>query len=264
MKVALIQMNSGCDKEKNFELALDCSRLAAKKGADIVCLPELFLYWGNSMEKEVETISSSYIETFKILAREESVNIILGSISLEKEGFAVPANSTLVVNRKGKIVFRYDKIYMFEVQREDLTLKESDFTIAGSKLGLFELEGVKMGVGICYDLRYPEYFQELALQGAEVIFLPANFRKITGEVAWDILTKARAIENQVYFCACGQAGGEGLRERCGRSRTISFEGRIVSEARKEEEVLLADLDLLRLRKFRKEFPVLRQVNKWKN
>jgi len=118
---------------------------------------------------------------------------------------------------------------------------------------------VKIGVGICYDLRYPEYFQALVKNGVEVIFLPSNFRKKTGFIAWDNLTIARAIENQVYFCACDQTGESGIKERCGNSRIISYDGEILKNINFDEGVISESLDLKSLRKFRKEFPVLKQV-----
>lgn len=125
----------------------------------------------------------------------------------------------------------------------------------GKTNGIFELEGVKMGVGICFDLRYPEYFRELIKEGAEIIFLPSHFRKSTGETAWRILTRARAIENQVYFCACNQTGGA----TCGNTQIISFNGEIMSKIEQEEGIITQELDLEEQRKYRKEFPVLEQM-----
>lgn len=127
--------------------------------------------------------------------------------------------------------------------------------IHGKTNGIFELDGVKMGVGICFDLRYPEYFRELIKAGAEVIFLPSRFGKATGEIAWNVLTRARAIENQVYFCACNQTG-EG---NCGNTQVISYDGKIISNIETEEGMITQELNLEELRKYRKEFPVLEQM-----
>lgn len=112
-----------------------------------------------------------------------------------------------------------------------------------------------MGVGICFDLRYPEYFRELIKQGAEIIFLPSHFRTATGELAWNVLTKARAIENQVYFCACNQTG-EG---NCGNTQIISYNGEIMSNIEVNEGIITQEIDLERQRRHRKEFPVLEQI-----
>ena len=125
----------------------------------------------------------------------------------------------------------------------------------GETNGIFELDGVKMGVGICFDLRYPEYFRELTKEGAEVVFLPSHFRTATGEIAWNVLSRARAIENQIYFCACNQTG-EG---NCANTQVISYDGKVMENIEKEEGVITVELDLDELRKYRKEMPVLEQM-----
>ena len=152
---------------------------------------------------------------------------------------------------------------MYTVDREDLKIDEGRDTIKGKELGIVEIEGVKVGIGICFDLRYPEYFKALALNGAEVIFLPSSFRKATGEIAWEVLTRARAIENQVYFCACNQTGGIAEKQRCGNTQIISYDGTIMSNIKEDEGIIIKELDIEQLRKFRKEFPILKQVEKFK-
>lgn len=259
MKISLLQIDSGDDKDANFRKAQKYIIEAAEQKSDIICLPEIFLYQGDDREKKVEKLSSHYIVAFQELAKTQKVNLILGSILLIDEPAHKPTNTSLIMNRKGEIIYRYDKKYMYDVERDDLTYKESDVIQPGSKIGFFELDNIKMGVGICVDLRYPEYFRELTKKGVEIVFLPSNFRKVTGQLTWDALTKARAIENQIYFCACGQTGGIGAEERCGNSRILSFDGNIISEIGESEGIVTADLDLESLREFRKEFPVLKQI-----
>lgn len=259
MKISLIQMDSKDNKEENFQKAMKFLEIAVQDKANIVCLSERFLYWGDDKLEEAENQDSKYIKGFQEFAKNNNINIILGSVSLKDGNEDKTTNTSLIINRKGEIIHRYDKIYMFNVCRDNLVIKESGSTISGDSLGIFELDGVKIGIGICYDLRYPEYFQSLAKKGVEIIFLPANFRKTTGKIAWDILTQARAIENQVYFCACGQTGGIEEKERCGNSRIVSFDGEIIKNIEKDEGVITAELDLEALRKFRKEFPVLEQI-----
>jgi predicted amidohydrolase len=257
MKVSLVQLDSRDDKDLNFKKAMKFAKQCLP--TDVICFSERFLYWGNEKLKESENLDSKYIKSFQDFAKDNNVNIIFGSVALKKDSKVT--NTSIVINRNGEIIHKYDKIYMFNVNKEDIVVKESESTIPGSKLGFFELEGVKIGLGICYDLRYPEYFQSLALKGAEIIFLPANFRKRTGELAWDHLTKARAIENQVYFCACGQTGESGVKERCGKTRILSYDGKIINEIEVKEGIIFADLDLNSLRKFRKDFPVLKQIKR---
>ncbi len=259
MRISLVQINSNEDKEANFKKASDYITQAADQKADIVTLSEDFLYRGDDKDKEIEQPSSYYTAAFQELAKKNQVNLVLGSIILLDGSTDKPTNSCLVIDRKGEIVYRYNKKYMYDVERKDFTYRESDVIQPGDSPGFFELEGVKMGVGICVDLRYPEYFRELAKKGAEIIFLPSNFRKVTGQLAWDVLTKARAIENQLYFCACGQTGGSGIKERVGNSRIVSFNGEIIYDVAEEEGLISADLDLEQLRDFRKELPVLRQA-----
>ena len=258
MKISLIQIESNNNREDNFTKATTYIKEAMKHSPDIICLSESFLYRGADSLEHAETVDSPYIIWFQELAKAHNVNIILWSIALKADNKRV-TNSSLILNRSGEIIHRYDKIYMYDVERDDLTYRESDSTQPGTELGFFTLEGVNMWVGICVDVRYPEYFRELTRLGAEIIFLPSNFRKATGLLAWDILTKARAIENQVYFCACGQTGKADNKERCGNTRIISFDGKILSNINEEEGIITADIDLDALRQFRKEFPVLRQM-----
>ncbi len=258
MKVSLIQIESNTDKESNFAKAKMYISEAMVGRADIICLSENFLYRGEDKLKESETLPSRYIDAFQRLAEVNKVNLVLWSIALETWSGKI-TNSSLIIDRRWKIIHRYDKIYMYDVERDDLTYRESDETQAGKEIWLFELDGNKMGVWICVDLRYPEYFRKLIQWGAKIIFLPSNFRKLTGQLARDVLTRARAIENQAYFCACWQTGGTGAKERCWNSRIISFDGRIISEINEEEGLVSATIDLDALYKFRREFPVLRQM-----
>lgn len=260
MKVALIQMDSKDNKRENTEKAIKFMDEAVKKDSDIICLSEKFLYWGK--DRGAESMDSDIITNFKEYAKKNNVNIILGSLAIKVEGSDNITNTTLVINRKGEIIHRYDKIYMYTVDKDDLKIDEGKDTIKGNKLGLVEIDGVKIGIGICFDIRYPEYFKTLALNGAEIIFLPANFRKATGKLAWDILTRARAIENQAYFCACDQTGGIAEKERCGNTQIISYDGTILTNIEKEEGIIVEDLDIESLRTFRKEFPVLKQIEKF--
>lgn len=262
MKVSLIQMDSRDDKEKNFYKALKFAEKALSDAPDVICFSEMFLYWGAEKVKECEELNSKYISAFCDFAKTNNVNVILGSVALKTNKKGKVTNTTLVIDRKGKIIHKYDKIYMYDVERKDMVVRESDSTIPGNKLGLFTIDNVKMGVGICVDVRYPEYFQALAKKGAEIIFLPSSFRKKTGLLAWEHLTRARAIENQVYFCACDQTGESGVKERCGNTRIISYEGTLLKNIEKKEGVISADLDLDALRKFRTEFPVLKQIRKF--
>lgn len=254
MRVSLIQMESNETKLENEEKAFKLFSQAIKEKPDIICLSELFLSWGKDFEGG--RVKLEEIQKYQDFAKINNVNIILGSVALEKENSNKTTNTCFSINRKGEIIGRYDKKYMYVVNKPDFRLDEREDTVKGEQLGITELDGIKVGIGICFDLRFPEYFRELIKNGVEVIFLPAHFNTNTGKIAWDILTKARAIENQVYFCACNQTG----EKLCANTQVISFDGTVMKSLNKEEGILIVDLDLKEQAKYRKEFPVLEQMN----
>ena len=253
MKVSLIQMESNGNKKENENKALKMLDDAMKEAPDVICLSELFLSWGKDFNSGIVEIEE--LEKYQTFAKNNDVNIILGSVALKSEVSDKTTNTCFTINRMGKIVGRYDKQYMYKVNRKDFNVDETEDTIPGTELGLTELDGIKIGIGICFDVRFPEYFRELIKHGVQVIFLPSHFRKNTGERAWDVLVNARAIENQVYFCACNQTG-DGL---CGKTKIVSFDGEIIRQLGEEEGIIVADLDLQKQNEYRKEFPVIEQM-----
>ena len=253
MRVSLIQTESNGTKEENENKIFNQMREAIKENPDIICLTELFLSWGKDFNSGIVKIDE--IKNYQDFAKNNNVNIIVVSVAVESDIPKMTTNTSFVIDRKGNIVGRYDKIYMYKVNKPDFIFDEKDDTIPGQKLGIFELDGVKIGVGICFDLRFPEYFRKLTKEGAKVIFLPSHFNKKTGSIAWDVLTRARAIENQVYFCAVNQTG-DGL---CASTRVISYNGEIIEALNDEEGILTVDLDLESLDKYRKEIPVLENI-----
>lgn len=253
MKVTLIQMESNGTKTENEKKAFRLLNQAVKENTNIICLSELFLSWGKDFDGGKVKLED--IQKYQNFAKENNVNIILGSVALESNISNKTTNTCFSINRNGKIVGRYDKKYMYVVNRVDLKLDEREDTIPGKEPGIVELDNVKIGIGICLDLRFPEYFRELVKNGAQIIFLPAHFNKSTGMLAWDILTRARAIENQVYFCACNQTG----EKLCANTQVISYDGTIMKSLNKEEGMLTIDLNLEEQERYRKEFPVLEQI-----
>ena len=253
MRVSLIQTESNGTKQENEEKVFIQLQEAVKEKPDIICLSELFLSWGKDFYGG--KVKMKEIEKYQNFAKENNVNIILGSVALESNLPNKTTNTCFIINRNGTIVGRYDKIHLYKVNKPDFKLDERDDTIAGNNLGLFELDNVKVGVGICFDLRFPEYFRELTKNGAQIIFLPSHFRKNTGAIAWNVLTRARAIENQVYFCAVDQTG----EDLCGDTKVISYNGEVLKSLNDEEGILTIDLDLEEQRKYRKEIPLLEQI-----
>ena len=255
MRVSLIQTESNGTKEENEEKVFKQLNEAVKDKPDIICLTELFLSWGKDFNGGI--VKQEEIKKYQDFANNNNVNIILGSVALESNIPGKSTNTSFVIDRSGNIVGRYDKIYMYKVNKPDFVFDENDDTIPGKEPGIFELDGIKVGVGICFDLRFPEYFRELTKNGVRVIFLPSHFNKKTGSIAWDVLTRARAIENQVYFCAVNQTG----EKLCANTRVVSYSGEILKELNDEEGILTVDMDLDSQDEFRKEVPVLENLLK---
>ena len=253
MRVSLIQTESNGTKQENEKKIFKQLEEAVLDRPDIICLSELFLSWGKDFNGG--KVNLKEIEKYQDFAKTNNVNIILGSVALENKDRNKTTNTSFAINRNGNIVGRYDKIHMYKVNKPDLKLDEKDDTIPGEDLGVFELDNVKIGVGICFDLRFPEYFRELIKRGVEIIFLPSHFNKNTGAIAWDTLTKARAIENQVYFCAVNQTG----EKLCANTKVISYDGEILKSLGDEEVILTIDLDLEEQKRYRSEIPVLEQI-----
>ena len=253
MRISLIQTESNGTKQENEEKVFIQLQEAVKEKPDIICLSELFLSWGKDFYGG--TVKIEEIKKYQNFAKENNVNIILGSVALESNLPNKTTNTCFIIDRKGTIRGKYDKIHLYKVNKPDFKFDEREDTIAGISLGIFELDNIKIGVGICFDLRYPEYFKELTKNGAQIIFLPSHFRKNTGAIAWNVLTRARAIENQVYFCAVDQTG----EDLCADTKVISYNGEVLKSLNDEEGILTIDLDLEEQRKYREEIPVLEQI-----
>ena len=249
MRVSLIQTESNGTKQENEKKIFEQLNEAIKEKPDIICLSELFLSWGKDFYGGI--VKQDEIKKYQTFAKDNNVNLILGSVALESNVDNKSTNTSFVIDRNGNIVGRYDKIHLYIANKPDFKIDERDDTIPGTQLGLFELDNIKIGVGICFDLRFPEYFRELVKNGAEILFLPSHFNKSTGNIAWEVLTKARAIENQVYFCAVNQTGNK----LCANTKAISYDGEILKSLDDEEGVLTVDLDLEKQKIYRKEIPV---------
>lgn len=253
MRVSLIQTESNGTKLENEKKVFKQLSEAAKEKPDIICLSELFLSWGKDFYGGL--VRKDEIKKYQEFAKCNNVNLILGSVALESDVINKSTNTSFIIDRRGEIVGRYDKTHLYVVNKPNFKLDERDDTVPGTHLGIFELDNIKIGVGICFDLRFPEYFRELVKEGAQIIFLPSHFNKSTGTLAWEVLTRARAIENQVYFCAVNQAGDN----LCANTKVISYDGEIIKSLGKEEGVLTVDINLEEQNRYRKELPVLEQI-----
>lgn len=262
LQVAVIQMNSQADVAKNLEQARVLVERAKSRGAELVVLPENFAFFGDETDKRqlAEAIGDGPIsQALAAMARENSVYVVGGGFP-ERSGDADrPHNTLLVVSPTGAPLATYRKIHLFDVELgAGGSYSESAATSAGSSVVVTEIAGFKVGLSICYDLRFPELYRALAEQGAEVLLVPAAFTLHTGKDHWHVLLRARAIEAQAFVVAAGQHGGHpGGRQTYGHSLVVDPWGTVVAEASDGVGIATATLERSRLDAVRRSLPSLR-------
>jgi predicted amidohydrolase len=257
---AAIQMLASEDKEANLREAQVKIREAAAKGAKVVALPEVFNWRGDKLEekKNAESISGRTADLMASLARELGIYLLAGSFLEEIPAARKSYNTSLFFSPDGRLLARYRKIHLFDVAIErGVSALESETRQHGEEVVVAETEFGKMGLTICYDLRFPELYRALVGKGAQVIFVPAAFTAFTGEAHWEPLLRARAIENQVYVIAPDQIGHNPKSfATYGNSMIVDPWGRILSLAPDTPTVITAEIDLGYLAKVRAELPAL--------
>lgn len=260
MRVAVLQINSQADKDKNIQVALELLERAAAGGADLAVLPEYTDFLGprETALASAEPIPGPTSNRFAAKARELGIWILTGS---QREQSADPEhsyNTSLLFDRSGAMVARYRKIHLFDVEiTGNVSAQESAAVAPGTEIVTAEIEGHRAGLSICYDLRFPELYRALALDGAEILFVPAAFTMFTGKDHWEILLRARAIENQCFVIAAGQTGKHEPDAVCyGRSMVIDPWGTVLATAPDGVGLVFADLDFAQLRRIREQVPSL--------
>ncbi|MCX7921567.1 MAG: carbon-nitrogen hydrolase family protein [Clostridia bacterium] len=258
--LAICQMNVEDNKNKNISKALSMIEIAAQNGSDIVVLPEMFNcpYQNSKFAIYAESISGGEtVNAISKAARELSVYIIAGSIP-EKDGDKL-YNSSLIFNRNGDIIGKHRKVHLFDIDVEGkITFKESDTLAAGSEATVVETEFCKLGVAICYDMRFPELLRNMALEGARVIVVPGAFNMVTGPAHWEPLIRVRALDNQVYMAVASPARDiNASYVAYGNSMIVDPWGTIVGRAGENEQIIYSQIDLALIEKIRIELPLLK-------
>ncbi|MDQ3103124.1 MAG: carbon-nitrogen hydrolase family protein [Actinomycetota bacterium] len=209
MRAAAIQMNSTTDVDANVEAAERLLRKAVRDGAELAVLPEKWslLGSGERMAELAEPLDGPVVGAARSWAAELDVHLLAGSVAERVPGRELMSNTSLLVDRRGEIVATYRKIHMFDVDVGGVAYRESAHELAGSEIVVAPLEdGLTLGMTVCYDLRFPELFRILALGGAGAITVPSAFTAVTGRDHWEVLLRARAIENSLFVIAAGQVG----------------------------------------------------------
>ncbi len=260
MRAAAIQLNSTPDRERNIESAERLVRGAAADGATLIVLPEKFNVLGDEgvMRVAGEPLNGRTAAWAGELARELSVDLVAGSFCESRAGHDRSANTSIHFAPDGAARGVYRKIHMFDVEVGGVEYRESATEEPGDEIVVSELaDGTHLGMTVCYDLRFPELFRILALEGAQVISLPAAFTRITGEAHWDVLIRARAIENQCFVVAADQTGNHTPdKESYGGSMIVDPWGEVLARAGEGECFVAADLDLAHQSDIRRRLPSL--------
>lgn len=280
-KVAAIQMASGPNVSANLSEARRLIADAVKQGAELVVLPENFAHMGMS-EADILEVAEVWAdkdeqprgpiqEFLSSVAKEEKIWIVGGTIPLKGSECSELSNAKpnekilsacLLFNSDGAVVARYDKIHLFDVDlgEQGGAYNESAFTEAGDKVVVVDTPFGKLGIAICYDLRFPELFRDMVSQGMEVLCLVSSFTSMTGKAHWEVLNRARAIENLCFVVSSAQGGFHvNGRETYGDSMIIDPWGGIIDRLANGSGFAIADIDAAHVQKIRKNFPALSHI-----
>lgn len=258
--IGIIQLDTQNDKGKNLTQICEYIDEAARKGAQLVALPEVMNLLGDNIGEGggAEPIPGYSTEILARKARELGIYIHCGSIKEEIPGETKGFNTTVMLDREGKIVARYRKLHTFDVTLTDGTVcNESARIQPGAEIVTVDSDLGRLGFSICYDIRFPELFRLLALDGAQIIFTPANFTLPTGKDHWEPILRARAIENGCYIVAPAQIGKKPNFTAFGNSLVVDPWGTVIARSKDQPGVTLAEIDLDFLDKIRGQIPSLK-------
>ena len=258
MRIGICQMTSTADILKNLHAAERLVREAAACGAEFVCLPEYFSFYGEPEEwKRVAAEETPrIIGRMSDLAAELGIHLCLGSVLEDLPDSDKCANTSILLDPEGREVARYRKRHLFDVDLPDSRRRESEYLIPGKEPTVCNIAGWTIGLSICFDLRFPSHYQELRRIGAELILIPAAFTAFTGKDHWEPLLRARAIETQCCVAAAAQCGECGGGKTChGHSAVIGPWGEVLAGLENEPGVALADLDRDEVARVRQMMPL---------
>ena len=260
IRVGAVQLNSSEDIDRNLKTADHLVRSAAGLGAELVALPEKWTVLGPDelLEAGAEPLDGPAISWARATAKELGIDLLAGSIVERVPGQEKSANTSVHVGPDGELKAVYRKIHMFDVEVDGVSYAESATEQPGEEIVLSRLAGgLGLGMTICYDLRFPELYRILAVRGAELIAVPSAFTLATTRDHWEVLVRARAIENQCFVLAPNQIGTHpGGYRSGGRSLIVDPWGLVLASAPDKQTVIVADLDLDALRSVRRKLPSL--------
>jgi predicted amidohydrolase len=257
---AAVQMTSTADAERNLAAAEGLVAEAASRGAALVGLPENFAYLRAEGQPvlEAQALDGPWVGRMASLARRLKITLLLGSLPERVPGDARVRNTSVLLGPDGRTLAVYRKIHLFDIDLPGMEhLKESRSVVPGDEVVLAEAPFGPMGLSICYDLRFPELYRELTRRGARTLAVPSAFTERTGKAHWEVLLRARAIENLAYVLAPAQVGTHGPgRASHGQAMIVDPWGAVLAQAPEGEGLALAELDFPRQDRIRRELPAL--------
>ncbi len=263
MKLALIQMNVCDNTEKNIKHAHDLAIQASQNKVDLIVLPEIFTcaYQSSNFPNKAFDTNSKYYKSIQHIAIDTGKFLVAGSVP-EKANHNI-YNTSFVFNPKGEQIARHRKVHLFDIDVEGgQKFKESDTLTAGNDYTIFETPFAKIGLIICYDIRFPEFSRILVDKGADLIIVPAAFNMTTGPAHWELSFRARALDNQVFYAGCAPARNTNATYVSYANSIVTNPwGEVIAKASTDEEILYADIDLSFIQQVRNQLPLLKHRRK---
>jgi predicted amidohydrolase len=262
LRVGVIQLCSNQDQDNNLEKTASLIEKATDQKCDLILLPENFSYMGScdaDKNAVAEQQDHSFVLTFLAeQSRKHQLTIVGGTVPLKSGNSKKIRNSCPVFSANGELIALYDKIHLFDVDLGSEKYCESATVEAGKMPESVSFDGWKIGLSICYDLRFPELYRHYSNIGCNILTIPAAFTVPTGKAHWEVLLRARAIENQAYVIAAGQSGTHpGNRKTWGHSMIIDPWGNVLATLGDEEGIITVELSLNKLKKIREALPALK-------
>jgi len=262
LKISQIQFEAKSTPAENAKILKKFYERTKKFKPDLICTPECSNIITNDKnylkEKTTYEFNCPILNMSKFYANENNVSINIGSLLLKEKNKKKLVNRSILINSKGKIIKRYDKIHMFDVNiSKKETHRESNTFRAGKNIAILNLNNIKIGLTICYDLRFPNLFRRLAKKGSEVILMPAAFTVPSGKAHWEIMIRSRAIENSLFIIATNMCGTHhNNRKTYGHSMLVNPWGKIINKARSKPSILSMGINLDEVRNVRKKIPAI--------
>eukprot|EP01080_Neovahlkampfia_damariscottae_P000441 gene441-6854_t len=262
LKLALCQMTVGLDKEKNIQKAITAIRTASKNGSKLVVLPECFNSpYGTQYFEQYSEIEekSTTLKQISEIAKECKVHILAGSIPTYNQETKKYLNSSYTFNEEGEIVAKFHKIHLFDINVPGkISFQESKVLSPGSELATFEIENQKIGVGICFDIRFAELAQLYQRKGCKLLLYPGAFNMTTGPLHWELLTRARALDNQIFVGVCSPARDvDSGYVAYGHSLISDPLGKVIGSLDEKEDILYSEIDFNQIDEIRNQIPVIK-------